>query len=60
METKEIRSFCNQILTMCDYIEYMSKQHDCNDCGKKDSCEMCPKPGQQVRTNCFFWSEGKK
>ena len=57
MDTGELRSFCNQILTLCDYVDYMKKLHDCNDCGKKNSCEMGVKPGEMTRINCFFWSE---
>lgn len=56
MNTDEIRKFCNRVQTMCDYMDYMKTLHDCNDCAKKNSCEMCPKLGQQVRINCFFWS----
>lgn len=59
METKEIRSFCNQILSICDYMDYMETLHDCNDCKKKHNCEIGVKPGEQVRINCFFW-EGEE
>lgn len=59
MDTTEIRSLCNQILTMCDYVDYMSKLHDCNDCGKKKTCIICPTAGQQTRINCHEWVEEK-
>lgn len=59
MDTTILRSLCNQVITMCDYLDYMTKLHDCNDCGARRTCEHCPKPGAQVRTNCFLWESEK-
>ncbi len=59
MNMDDIRSMCNQILSMCDYVDYMKTLHDCNDCGIKDSCPNCPMPGQQVRINCADWESEK-
>lgn len=55
MDTSLIRSFCNDVLKMCDYVDYMSKLHDCNDCKSKKDCPYAPKLGEQVRINCFGW-----
>ena len=35
---------------------------DCNRCGKKETCEFVPKPGQLVRYNCPFYkrAEGER
>ena len=30
---------------------------DCNRCGKKETCEYVPKPGQLVRYNCPFYKK---
>lgn len=37
------------------YYEQISKQNDCNDCGKADSCEHRPPWGGLVRINCPLW-----
>ena len=29
--------------------------HDCNDCGKMDSCEYSPRLGETTRINCPLW-----
>lgn len=32
--------------------------HNCNNCNRKD-CESKPNAGQQVRSNCIYWLEGR-
>ena len=29
---------------------------DCNTCGKKYTCEYCPRAGEQTRINCPLWT----
>ena len=41
------------------YMERISALHDCNDCARKQDCQMCPRCGEQTRINCFFWTEDK-
>lgn len=36
------------------YVEFMSHQHSCNDCGWK-TCKYKPKWGEPVRINCYQW-----
>lgn len=41
------------------YAEDIMKLPDCNNCGKKRTCEHVPRPGEHVRINCFLWEEEK-
>lgn len=37
------------------YSEMVSKQGDCNDCGKARTCQYVPRPGSITRINCPLW-----
>ena len=42
----------------CGYKSYYAQvaaQNDCNDCGKKNTCQYVPRPGGIVRINCPLW-----
>lgn len=41
------------------YYERISSLPDCNDCGKKHSCSVVPRPGENTRINCPLWSREK-
>ena len=46
----------------CDFKRFtrrINKLPDCNDCGRKKSCEYAPRLGKQVRINCPLWGESK-
>ena len=38
------------------YMLFMSRQHNCNNCGVKD-CSIRPEWGKAVRVNCYEWEE---
>lgn len=37
------------------YYDQVAHLPSCNNCGKAQSCEYCPKPGEVARINCPLW-----
>lgn len=53
--TGEIGECC-----ICGYKAHslmVRRLHDCNDCGKKRTCEHVPRLGADVRINCHLWEK---
>lgn len=51
------------IISICDYARLgynVSTYNDCNNCGKRMSCEYMPKLGQITRINCPLWREAEE
>lgn len=55
MKNDDIKSLCYRIIDLIDYVDTISKLHDCNDCKAKRNCPYVPKLGQHTRINCFAW-----
>lgn len=41
---------------LTEHLTEMLNYHDCNSC-KRENCRIKPDPGEQTRTNCFWWRE---
>ena len=55
MDNSEVKSILLQAIDCMDFIQ---KQHSCNDCRRNKFCDHVPKAGEMVRINCYSW-EGK-
>lgn len=58
MTDYEISKLLHHMADALQPADMVSKQNNCNDCGKKGTCEHMPKWGEPVRINCPLW-EGK-
>lgn len=56
-EVADIKEAVNKAVAALTYADYMSKQHNCNDCGLKKTCAIRPDWGDVVRVNCAWWRE---
>lgn len=59
MTDYEISKLLHHMADALQLADRVSKQHNCNDCGKKGTCEHMPKLGETARINCPLW-EGKE
>lgn len=57
MTDYEIAQLLHHIADAIQLADRVSKQHNCNDCGKKKSCEYVPQCGDPVRINCPLWEK---
>lgn len=54
---EKIRETLYKLIDAINYMERISKLHDCNDCGIKMQCKYLPEYGDQTRINCPLWKE---
>ena len=57
MTDEEIVKALYRVADCIRFTEMIGKLNNCNDCGKKNTCEHRPEWGQTVRYNCFEWEE---
>lgn len=55
MNDYEIANLLHHIADAVLLADRVSKQHNCNDCGIKKTCEYVPEWGDPVRVNCPLW-----
>lgn len=55
---EEIKVITEDLCKKCGYkihSERVAAQNDCNDCGKKRTCQYVPPVGTFTRINCPLW-----
>lgn len=55
MTDYEISKLLHHMADALQLADRVSKQNNCNNCGKKGTCEHVPKWGEPVRINCPLW-----
>lgn len=55
LSDQAIKEVLYRIIDCIDYYNRMIIQHDCNNCGLKNTCKYVPRVGETLRVNCPLW-----
>lgn len=58
---EDLKDFTRMLYHVADCLTVYQRiisYPDCNTCGKKKTCEYCPKLGEQTRINCPLYESG--
>ena len=55
-----LNALCDKIKSAVNIADLIATLTNCNNCGKRESCEYIPTEGDTVRLNCPLWEEIKE
>ena len=56
-DAREFADMLHYVANCVEYYQRVNSYDDCNNCGIRNKCAYCPRPGEQVRINCPLWQD---